>query len=412
MNIKNCKIAVLGLGYVGLPLLLQFSKKFRVIGFDTDQNKIYEIKKIIKNKFIVSSDQNLLKDCNIFIVTVPTPIYANKTPNLNALKKATQIISNVLKKGDLVIFESTVYPGLTEEICIPILRNKNKFKLNRDFFVGYSPERISPGEKDDFTNINKVISGSNLKTTNFILRLYKKIIKANIFKASSIKVAEASKIVENVQRDINISFMNEISLIFSRLNINTQDVLKAAKTKWNFLNFFPGLVGGHCISVDPYYLAYKAKQKKYDPQVILSGRKINNSMGFYVGGIVIKKIKKKFRKKKINLGVFGLTFKENTNDTRDSKVFDMIKMFNKKNIKVYAIDPNLTKKDIPKNLNVKLNKKIKKLDVLVLAVPHREFLKFNYFKMKKILNKEGAIFDIRGVLKDKKIKSNFDYWSL
>ena len=412
MNIKKCKIAVLGLGYVGLPLLLQFSKKFRVIGFDTDQNKIYEIKKIIKNKFIVSSDQNLLKDCNIFIVTVPTPIYANKIPNLNALKKATQIISNVLKKGDLVIFESTVYPGLTEEICIPILRNKNKFKLNRDIFVGYSPERISPGEKDDFTNINKVISGSNLKTTNFILRLYKKIIKANIFKASSIKVAEASKIVENVQRDINISFMNEISLIFSRLNINTQDVLKAAKTKWNFLNFFPGLVGGHCISVDPYYLAYKAKQKKYDPQVILSGRKINNSMGFYVGGIVIKKIKKKFRKKKINLGVFGLTFKENTNDTRDSKVFDMIKMFNKKNIKVYAIDPNLTKKDIPKNLNIKLNKKIKKLDVLVLAVPHREFLKFNYFKMKKILNKEGAIFDIRGVLKDKKIKSNFDYWSL
>ena len=412
MNIKKCKIAVLGLGYVGLPLLLQFSKKFRVIGFDTDQNKIYEIKKIIKNKFIVSSDQNLLKDCNIFIVTVPTPIYANKTPNLNALKKATQIISNVLKKGDLVIFESTVYPGLTEEICIPILRNKNKFKLNRDFFVGYSPERISPGEKDDFTNINKVISGSNLKTTNFILRLYKKIIKANIFKASSIKVAEASKIVENVQRDINISFMNEVSLIFSRLNINTQDVLKAAKTKWNFLNFFPGLVGGHCISVDPYYLAYKAKQKKYDPQVILSGRKINNSMGFYVGGIVIKKIKKKFRKKKINLGVFGLTFKENTKDTRDSKVFDMIKMFNKKNIKVYAIDPNLTKKDIPKNLNIKLNKKIKKLDVLVLAVPHREFLKFNYFKMKKILNKEGAIFDIRGVLKDKKIKRNFDYWSL
>ena len=412
MNIKKCKIAVLGLGYVGLPLLIEFSKKFRVIGFDTDQNKIYEIKKIIKNKFIVSSDQNLLKDCNIFIVTVPTPIYANKTPNLNALKKATQIISNVLKKGDLVIFESTVYPGLTEEICIPILRNKNKFKLNRDFFVGYSPERISPGEKDDFTNINKVISGSNLKTTNFILRLYKKIIKANIFKASSIKVAEASKIVENVQRDINISFMNEISLIFSRLNINTQDVLKAAKTKWNFLNFFPGLVGGHCISVDPYYLAYKAKQKKYDPQVILSGRKINNSMGFYVGGIVIKKIKKKFRKKKINLGVFGLTFKENTKDTRDSKVFDMIKMFNKKNIKVYAIDPNLTKKDIPKNLNIKLNKKIKKLDVLVLAVPHREFLKFNYFKMKKILNKEGAIFDIRGVLKDKKIKRNFDYWSL
>lgn len=412
MNIKKCKIAILGLGYVGLPLFFEFSKKFQALGFDTNKNKILSLKKRYKNKINITYNQNILKDYNTFIVTVPTPIYANKTPDLTALKKATLLISKVLKRGDVVIYESTVYPGLTEEFCIPLLKKRNKLKFNRDFFVGYSPERISPGEKDDFTKIKKVISGSNSSTVDFIYKLYKKIIKAGIFKASSIKVAEASKIVENVQRDINISFMNEISLIFSKLNINTQEVLAAAKTKWNFINFFPGLVGGHCISVDPYYLAYKAKQKNYDPKVILSGRKINNSMGFYVGKIIMKKIQKKLKKKNINVGVYGLTFKENTNDIRDSKVFDIIKILNKKKIKIYAFDPNLKKEDISKIIKIRLNQKFKKLDVLVLAVPHDEFLKFNYSKLKKILNKNGLIFDIRGILKDKKIKENFDYWSL
>lgn len=412
MNIKNCKIAILGLGYVGLPLTIEFSKKFKVLGFDTNEKKISSLRKKYKNRLKVSSDHTDLRNFNIFIVTVPTPIYSNKNPDLTALKKATLTLSKILKKGDLVIFESTVYPGLTEEFCIPLLKKRSKLKCNRDFFVGYSPERISPGEKDDFTKINKVVSGSNLKTTNFIYKLYKTIIKANLFKASSIKVAEASKIVENVQRDINISFMNEISLIFSKLDIDTQEVLAAAKTKWNFLNFFPGLVGGHCISVDPYYLAYKAKQNKYYPKVILSGRKINDSMGFYVGRIIEKKIKQKFGEKKINVGIFGLTFKENTNDIRDSKVFDIIKVLNKKKFKIYAHDPNLRKEDIPKNLNLKLNQNFKKLDTLVLAVPHKKFLKFNFSKVRKILNKNGLIFDIRGAFKDKKIKENFDYWSL
>ncbi len=295
---KNTKIAVIGLGYVGLPLAKEFAKIFKVIAYDTNVEKIKQFKKRKHKNLFFSNNPLVIEDANIFIVCVPTPIKKDKTPDLNSLKIATKTISKSLKRGDLVIFESTVYPGLTEEICIPILKKENNLKLNKDFYVGYSPERISPGDKSDLTKINKVISGSDIKTTNLIYKLYKKIIKANLFKASSIKVAEASKIVENVQRDINISFMNEISLIFSKLNIDTQEVLDAARTKWNFLDFSPGLVGGHCISVDPYYLTYKAKQKKYIPKVILSGRTINDSMGFYVGNIIKRKIKKKYKKKK------------------------------------------------------------------------------------------------------------------
>ncbi len=413
MNFKNTKICILGLGYVGLPLAIEFSKKLSVIGFDIDKKKINLLKKKHGRIIKFTSTKKNLKEANIFIVTVPTPIDSKKKPNLKPLKNVSMIISKVLKKGDLVIYESTVYPGLTEEVCIPILKKKNNLKLNKDFFVGYSPERVSPGDKNDFTRINKVISGSNNKTTNFIFKLYKKIIKANLFRASSIKVAEASKIIENVQRDINISFMNEISLIFSKLNIDTQEVLEAAKTKWNFLNFSPGLVGGHCISVDPYYLTYKAKQKKYTPKVILSGRTINDSMGFYVGKTILKKIQKKFHKKKINLGIFGLTFKENTKDIRDSKAFDIIKTLKKnKKIRIFAYDPNLKNEDLDQKLNIDLNKKYRKLDVLVLAVPHREFLNFNYRKINSLLNRNGTLIDIKGIIKDKRIKKEFDYWSL
>ena len=321
-----------------------------------------------------------------------------------------------MKKGDVVIYESTVYPGLTDEISIPILEKKSKLKINKDFLVGYSPERVSPGDKNDFTKINKIVSGSNLYATNLVYKIYKTIIKAKLFKTNSIKVAEASKIIENVQRDVNISFMNEVSLILSKLNINTQEVLEAAQTKWNFLNFTPGLVGGHCISVDPYYLTFKAKKHNYKPKVILSGRLINNNMGIYVANVILKKIKKNFYKKKdkIKIGLFGLTFKENTNDLRDSKVFDIIKVLNKKkNIDLFAIDPFLKNKDIKNKFKIKLNKKIKKLDVFILAVPHTQFLKFNYHKLKKILrNQSSIVIDIKGILKDKKIKENFDYWSL
>ena len=409
---KHTKIAIIGLGYVGLPLAKEFSKIFKVIGYDTNTKKIKKLKKIKNKNLFFTNNQNILSRSNIFIVCVPTPINKNKTPELSPLKNATKTISKFLKSGDIVIFESTVYPGLTEEICIPILEKNSKMKLNKDFYIGYSPERVSPGDKSDFTKINKVISGSNTKSRKIVFALYKKIIKAKLFPAKSIKVAEASKILENVQRDINISLMNEMSLIFSKLKINTNDVLNAAKTKWNFLNFTPGLVGGHCISVDPYYLTYKAKKLNYNPKVILSGRTINDKMGIYVGKKIIKKIEKKYKNKKINLGIFGLTFKENTNDTRDSKVFDIINILKKKKtINILTYDPNLTKSDL-KNKNIKLNETSKKFDVLVLAVPHKEF-KFNKFEtMKRKLNKNGILVDIKGILKNKKIKKNFDYWSL
>lgn len=422
MDLKNKKIAIMGLGYVGLPLAIEFSKKFEVVGYDIDKVKIREIekiytqKKLSKKKLKITSDDSFLNQIDIFIVTVPTPINKDKTPDLKPLKKASKLIGEKLKKGDVVIYESTVYPGLTDEISIPILEKKSKLKINEDFLVGYSPERVSPGDKNDFTKINKIVSGSNLYATNLVYQIYKTIIKAKLFKTNSIKVAEASKIIENVQRDVNISFMNEVSLILSKLNINTQEVLEAAQTKWNFLNFTPGLVGGHCISVDPYYLTFKAKKHNYKPKVILSGRLINNNMGIYVANVILKKIKKNFYKKKdkIKIGLFGLTFKENTNDLRDSKVFDIIKVLNKKkNIDLFAIDPFLKNKDIKNKFKIKLNKKIKKLDVFILAVPHTQFLKFNYHKLKKILrNQSSIVIDIKGILKDKKIKENFDYWSL
>jgi len=301
----NNKIAILGLGYVGLPLALAFGKKFNTIGFDINKNRVKELNnKIDSNllskkktfnkakKLFFSSNQKDLKNFNIFIITVPTPVKKNKTPDLSYLYSASRIVARSLKKNNLVIYESTVYPGLTEEECVPILEKYSNLKFNKDFFIGYSPKRISPGDNKDLANSNKVVSGSNAKITRFVYDLYKKIIKAKVYAATSIKVAEASKVIENAQRDINISFMNEISLICSRLGINTSEVLKAANTKWNFLNFKPGLVGGHCISVDPYYLTYKAKKLKYSPKVILSGRSINDRMGYYIANILLKKIKK------------------------------------------------------------------------------------------------------------------------
>lgn len=425
MKFSSDKIAILGLGYVGLPLAKAFSKKFNVIGFDINKKKIDILKKTLNIKkkqsrfngsIIFTSNKNFLKNTNVFIVTVPTPVKKNKLPDLNPLITVSALIGKNLKKNNLVIYESTVYPGLTEEVCVPILEKNSKLKFNNDFFVGYSPERISPGDKNDFTKINKVISGSTPGTAKYIYKLYKQVVSAKIFTAKSIKVAEASKIVENVQRDINISFMNEISLILSKLNINTQEVLAAAKTKWNFLNFTPGLVGGHCISVDPYYLTYKAKKHNYKPKVILSGRSINENMGNYVGKIAIIKINEIFKRKKnkIKIGIYGLTFKENIKDTRDSKVFDIINILSKKkNFDISVIDPYLKKKDIKLPKNIKLNPKINKLDVFILAVPHKIFSSFNEKKIKNILrNEKSLIMDIKGVIINKKIRKNFNYWSL
>jgi len=425
MKFKSDKIAILGLGYVGLPLSQEFAKKFNVVGFDINKKRInslnrsLNIKKTKINKKVgikFTYEKEDLKNSDIFIITVSTPVNKKKIPDLRNLKNVSILIGKNLKKNNLVVYESTVYPGLTEEICIPILEKYSKLKFNKDFFVGYSPERISPGDKNDLKKINKVVSGSTPETSKYIYQLYKKIIKANLHIASSIKVAEASKIIENVQRDINISFMNEISIILSKLNINTQEVLEAAKTKWNFLNFSPGLVGGHCISVDPYYLAYKAKKHNYIPKVVLSGRTINQNMGKYVGKIAIKKITQIFKvKKKIKIGVFGLTFKENIDDIRDSKVFDIINILSKqKAFKIYAFDPFLKKSDLKFKKNIKFNSKINKFDVLILTVPHKKFSRFNFKKVNNILinKKKNLIMDIKGTITDKKIKNTFNYWSL
>jgi UDP-N-acetyl-D-galactosamine dehydrogenase len=424
----NNKIAILGLGYVGLPLALAFGEKFSTVGFDINKERIKELQnkndsnllskrqsfnKSKKLKF--SSNKNDLSNANVFIITVPTPVKKNKKPDLSYLYSATRIVANNLKKNDLVIFESTVYPGLTEEECIPVLEKYSYLEFNKDFFVGYSPERVSPGDNKDLKNINKVVSGSNSKTTNVVYNLYKKIIEAKVYKAKSIKVAEASKVIENAQRDINISFMNEISLICSRLGINTSEVLEAANTKWNFLDFKPGLVGGHCISVDPYYLTYKAKKLKYSPKVILSGRNINDKMGYYVAGILLKKLKKNNLKfSQCSVGILGVTFKENCNDLRGSKVLDIIKVLKKARVKLQVYDPIVSIKDFNKYCpSLKIKKIHKKLDALIIAVSHKEFLRLNYTKIKNMLKNENSIvMDVKSIFYNKKIKSKFDYWSL
>ena len=422
------KIAIIGLGYVGLPLALVFGEKFNTTGFDINKDRIKELQnkndsnllskrqsfyKSKKLKF--SSNPQDLRNSNIFIITVPTPVKKNKKPDLSYLYSASKIVANNLKKNDLVIYESTVYPGLTEEECVPVLEKYSDLEFNKDFFVGYSPERVSPGDSNDLANISKVVSGSNSEVTNKVYNLYKKIIKAKVHKATSIKVAEASKVIENAQRDINISFMNEISLICSRLGINTSEVLKAANTKWNFLNFRPGLVGGHCISVDPYYLTYKAKKLKYSPKVILSGRNINDKMGYYVASILLKKLKKNNLKySQCTVGILGVTFKENCNDLRGSKVLDIIKALQKAKVKLKVYDPIVSVKNFNKYYPTLKIKKIRnKLDALIVAVSHKEFLKLNYTKIKNMLKNENSIvMDVKSIFNDKRIKNKFDYWSL
>jgi len=424
----NNKIAIIGLGYVGLPLALAFGEKFNTIGFDINKNRIKELQNkndsnllSKKNSFYkskklkFSSNKKYLRDANVFIVTVPTPVKKNKKPDLSYLLSASRMVAENLKKNNLVIYESTVYPGLTEEECIPALEKYSDLEFNKDFFVGYSPERVSPGDSKDLTNISKVVSGSNSKITNDVYNLYKKIIKAKVYKATSIKVAEASKVIENAQRDINISFMNEISLICSRLGINTSEVLAAANTKWNFLNFKPGLVGGHCISVDPYYLTYKAKKLKYSPKVILSGRNINDKMGYYVASILLKKLKKNNLKfSECRVGILGVTFKENCNDLRGSKVLDIIATLQKAKVKLQVYDPIVSVKDFNKYYpSLKIKKIHNKLDALIVAVPHKEFLKLNYSKIKNMLKNENSIvMDVKFIFNDKRIKNKFDYWSL
>ena len=392
MTKKNSKknISIIGLGYVGLPLAVEFSKKFNVVGFDHDKNRIEELinsedltnevtKKELKKTDVkfTSSKGDLLKT-DVYIVTVPTPVDSQKNPNLKSLMDASKLVGSLLKKNNLIIYESTVFPGATEELCIPILEKASGLKLNKDFYCGYSPERVNPGNKDHkLTDILKITSGSNKKALKMVDNLYKEIINAGTYKAESIKVAEAAKVIENTQRDLNIALVNELSLIFNKMNLDTNSVINAASTKWNFMKFTPGLVGGHCIGVDPYYLTYKAKKLGYSPEIILAGRNLNDKMP----KLVTQKILKLMKAKKINIAkssilVLGATFKENCPDIRNSKVIELIDNLSKKVKSINCFDPLVSKKDRSTIKVSWLNTiaESKKYDAIIFAVPHKEIL--------------------------------------
>ncbi len=420
MNLKKIKIGILGMGYVGLPLAIAFCKKYKVIGFDIDNKRINELNNFkdstkeisyksifeVKKKIIFTNDSNELYKCNYFIITVPTPINKNKKPDLKPLFVASEIVGKNLKKNDTVIYESTVYPGVTEDECSKVLEKFSNLKFNKDFFIGYSPERINPGDKKHtLTEIIKITSGSNEKTTNLVDQLYKSIIKAGTYKVSSIKVAEAAKVIENTQRDLNIALINELSIIFNKLKIDTEDVLKAARTKWNFLPFKPGLVGGHCIGVDPYYLTYKAEKLKYKPEVILAGRKINDSMSNYIAKNLIKSLRtKNINTKKPKLLLMGLTFKENCSDLRNSKVFDIISYLNKKNFIIDCFDPWVQNVTSLKNNKIKSISSPKRsyYDCILIAVAHKQFKKMGINKIRKFGKKQSIIYDLKHIFKKNK----------
>ena len=412
MNLENVHIAVIGQGYVGLPLAIAFGKKYPTIGFDINLTRIDELKNGVDHtneasseqlatasKLMFSSNINDVKKCNIYIVTVPTPIDEFKTPDLNPLKAASKMLGEILKKGDTVIYESTVYPGCTQEVCVPILEKTSSLTFNKDFYCGYSPERIVPGDKiNTLTTIKKVTSGSTPEVADFVDTLYKSIITAGTFKAASIKVAEASKAIENAQRDVNISFVNELALIFDRVGIDTQDVLDAAGTKWNFLKYKPGLVGGHCISVDPYYLAYKAENLGYHPEVILSGRRVNDNMSNFVANKMIKMLIKAGKQiKGSRILILGVTFKENCPDIRNSKVVDVHQELEEFGLKVDAYDYEANPVEVNNEYGISLINEIKdKYDGILLAVSHDKFSKIDITSLKK--DAKSIVYDLKGFL--------------
>lgn len=408
---NNNRLAIIGLGYVGLPLAVEFGKKYEVVGFDINKSRIEELKSGFDRTLEVdetnlksstnlsySCDKEELKSCNVFIVTVPTPVDAHKRPDLTPLVKASETVGYALKKGDVVIYESTVYPGCTEEKCVPVLEKVSGLVFNEDFFCGYSPERINPGDKEHtVTKILKVTSGSTPEIADMVDALYASIITAGTHKASSIKVAEAAKVIENSQRDINIAFVNELSLIFNKMGIDTIDVLEAAGTKWNFLPFRPGLVGGHCIGVDPYYLTFKAESLGYYPEVILSGRRINDNMGAYVAKEIVKLlIKKSFKVDGAKVLVLGITFKENCPDIRNSRVVDVISELKDFGCITDIYDPWADSAEVEHEYGVSLVKEpANDYDAVVLAVAHKEFRALDINSLKK----EGAVvYDIKGFL--------------
>ncbi|HBQ84082.1 MAG: UDP-N-acetyl-D-galactosamine dehydrogenase [Bacteroidetes bacterium GWA2_40_15] len=422
---KETSLSVIGLGYVGLPIALEFAKQLKVTGFDIKPARVELMRKGIdpsneltpeafeNTDIFLTSDPDDLKSASFHIIAVPTPTNRNNLPDLTPVLKASETVGKVLKKGDYVVYESTVYPGCTEEDCVPVLERFSGLKYCVDFKVGFSPERINPGDQNHtLTKITKVTSGCDTEAAGNIAKVYELIIKAGVHRASSIKVAEAAKIIENTQRDINIAFMNELSIIFNRMGINTYEVLEAAGTKWNFLRFYPGLVGGHCIGVDPYYLSFKAKALGYHPQMIDSGRFINDSMGGYIGKQTVKRI---IAAGKGMIGtrvlILGITFKEDVTDIRNSKVIDVVKELEDFGIKIDIIDPGASKHEVKEEYKIDLKDSPSgKYDAVILAVSHKEYLNLDESYFASLLNKNGIIVDVKGILRGK-IK-NHTYWSL
>jgi UDP-N-acetyl-D-galactosamine dehydrogenase len=415
MDYSNKKIAIIGLGYVGLPLVLAFAEKYTTVGFDINATRIDELNNGIditkefhseeiayaqnNGKNLVFTDNiELIRDCDVYIVTVPTPVDNHKRPDLTLLIDATEMLGKILSKGNVVIYESTVYPGCTENDCVPILESTSGLIYNIDFFCGYSPERINPGDKKNtLKTIKKVTSGSTPEIAEIIDNLYSSIIDAGTFKAKSIKVAEASKAIENAQRDVNISFINELALIFDLMNIDTSDVLEAAQTKWNFLPFKPGLVGGHCIGVDPYYLAFEAEKLGHTPKVILSGRDVNDKMAIFVAHKLIKlMISKNQVIKGANVLILGLTFKENCTDIRNTKVIEVYEELNELGMNVAIYDPNANSEQVKKLHKINLATELRTYDAIILTVAHNQFLKLDYHALKS--NENSVIFDLKSIL--------------
>jgi len=415
MSITEKKIAVIGLGYVGLPLTLAFAKKYSTVGFDLNSKRISELnsgtditKEVHPDELIstivnsvtleFTDDSNLIQNCDIYIVTVPTPVDQQKLPDLSHLLEATKMLGTLISPGNIVIYESTVYPGCTENDCVPLLETTSGLKYNVDFFCGYSPERINPGDRvNTLTTIKKVTSGSTPEIAEMVDQLYASIILAGTFKAKSIKVAEACKAIENAQRDVNISFVNELALIFDLMNIDTADVIEAAQTKWNFLPFKPGLVGGHCIGVDPYYLAYQAEKLGHTPQVILSGRKVNDNMAIFVANKLLKlMVAKNLSIQGAHVLILGLTFKENCTDIRNSKVFDVYHELRAVGMIVDVYDPNANSEQVYNLHNIKPLTELNTYDAILLTVAHDQFMDLDFYALKS--NENSVIFDLKSIL--------------
>lgn len=426
---KETKLSLVGLGYVGMPIAVAFAKKINVVGFDTNAAKIemykkgIDVTKEVGNEALkettveFTTDESKLKEAKFHIVAVPTPVRDDHMPDLTPVESASTIVGRNLTKGSIVVYESTVYPGVTEDICVPILEKESGLKCGVDFKVGYSPERINPGDKvHRLETIVKIVSGMDEETLENVAKTYELVVKAGVHRAESIKVAEAAKVIENSQRDINIAFMNELSIIFNKMNIDTQAVLEAAGTKWNFLKFYPGLVGGHCIGVDPYYLTYKAEQLGYHSQIILSGRRINDDMGKYVAENTVKMLIKNDKNiRNAKIGILGITFKENCPDTRNSKVNDIIKELREYEIEPIVCDPVADKEEAKKLYNIEIAdmSKLEDLDALIISTCHEEFKKLTMNQFEKMFKDKKIIIDVKGILNKEEYKeAGYSYWRL